>query len=253
MSIWRGSYEQSGLVGIINLLYNKAMKTTPIEIRDKREQEWCWMNNSFVDFYGELVGVHGVAVYSVLCRHANNDTQQCFPSMDTIGRKAGIRSRKTVSKSIEILEKYHIIEVEKAQGTDGKRLNNIYRLNNPKAWKKVSEKVKQIEDDGLEEFERDMPEEAHKPVDAVVILPAWLNPGVWAQWIAFRKEIKKKLTPISIKQQIAFLEMHKSDHVDIIRNSIQNGWQGLFPLKSGKFKDVKKVEAKEGKYAAFNK
>lgn len=240
-------YPHGGIVEIINLLYNMSMQNNAIEVRDQREQEWYWMNNEFVDHYGEILGTHAVAVYSVLCRHANNDTQKCFPSMETIGRKAGIKSRKTVSKAIEGLEKFNIIEVEKAQGADGKRLNNIYRLSKPSAWKGVE--VKKIEVKARVE-ESASPEAKESPMS---IPPSWMNREMWEEWEAYRIGIKKKLTPISIKQQIKFLELHKADHQEIIRNSIMNGWTGLFPIKGERKSFVKKVEAPAGKYAHISK
>lgn len=217
-----------------------------IEIRDQREQEWYWTNNEFVDHYGEIVGTHAVAVYSVLCRHANNDTQKCFPSMETIGRKAGIKSRKTVSKAIEILAKFHIIEVETATGPDGKRLNNIYHLMKPRTWKGHIEKaVAEVEQEQQAPASEDP-----KKKDPVAVLPEWIDASAWATWEEYRKQKKQKLTPLSIKKQLAFLEQHKSEHVDIINRSIMNGWTGLFPLRKDYQKpSPQKVEAAVGKYS----
>ncbi len=65
-------------------------------------------------------------------------------------------------------------------------------------------------------------------------LPEWLDKEAWNEWVAFRKEQRKKLTPMSIKKQIKFLEKHKADHAAIIEQSIKNGWTGLFELKRGR-------------------
>jgi len=59
-------------------------------------------------------------------------------------------------------------------------------------------------------------------------LPHWLNKEAWAEWVQFRKEIKKKLVQTTINRQLKFLEKHKDTHVLILEQSIQNGWQGLF-------------------------
>lgn len=233
------------------------MKSSPIEIRDQREKEWYWTNNKFVDSYGELVGTHAVAVYSVLCRYANNDTQKCFPSMETIGIKAGIKSRKTVSKAIEILESFGIIEVEKASGADGKRLNNIYRLNSPSSWKGFETKglndikliisnLNPLENNILEKTARAISAAKVEEIDRAVY--PWLNYEVWQEWVEYRKQKKQTLTVISIKKQIKFLELHKEDHVEIIIRSITNGWTGLFPLRKD-YKNPSKISAPPGKYA----
>lgn len=233
------------------------MQTTLFEIRDKREKDWFWVNNEFVDLYGQKIGSNAVAVYFVLCRHANNDTQQCFPSMETIGRKAGIKNRKTISKAIHVLKEYGVIEVEQAIGSDGKRLNNIYHLTNPRSWKtiegfvaKVNFKVIKLEDVDLEKndlFEVVANKASEKKAEEIDRKEfPWLDYDAWKEWVKYRKEKKNSLKPSTIKLQISFLSKNKEDHAEIIHTSIMNGWTGLFPLK-------KKIEKKEavpqGKYS----
>jgi hypothetical protein len=52
----------------------------------------------------------------------------------------------------------------------------------------------------------------------------------WHEWLSFLNEIRKPLRPSTSKRQLAFLSQ-QSDPVAVIEQSIQNGWQGLFPLK----------------------
>lgn len=53
----------------------------------------------------------------------------------------------------------------------------------------------------------------------------------WEEWTQFRKEIKKALTPTSIKRQLAFLgSMTEAQALASVDQSIRNGWQGLFPV-----------------------
>mgnify|MGYP006980373955 CR=1 FL=1 len=53
----------------------------------------------------------------------------------------------------------------------------------------------------------------------------------WKQWIDYRKSIKKKVTEMTAKRQIEFL-LQQADPIECLRQSIRNGWQGLFPLKT---------------------
>lgn len=77
-------------------------------------------------------------------------------------------------------------------------------------------------------------------------LPEWIDKEIWDKWKNYRKGIKKTLTSLTIKQQIKFLEENKSDYVEIINTSIQNGWTGLFPLKSNNKKiEVYKNDGKQ--------
>jgi hypothetical protein len=51
----------------------------------------------------------------------------------------------------------------------------------------------------------------------------------WEDWIRFRQEKKKPLTPTCVKEQFSFLEnLGPVKGIESIRNSIRNGWQGLF-------------------------
>lgn len=239
------------------------MDKQPIEIRDERGPGWYWSDNLFIDSYGELVGNYAVAVYAVLCRHASNDLRTCFPSMQTIGRKAGIKSRKTVSKAIETLELHNIIKVEKKQGIDGKRLNNIYHLMKPKEWqgyqftvdigfKMASDPASVPSDSIFYEISSKIIEKKSEDIDreyASIHYP-WLSYEAWQEWVTYRKQKKQKLTPLSIKKQLAMLELNKGDHVEIITRSIQNGWTGLFPLVKQKSADV--LRASAGKYARYD-
>lgn len=56
--------------------------------------------------------------------------------------------------------------------------------------------------------------------------------AVWKEWIEFRKEKKKTLTPTTIRKQIQFLGGRGDPEIIAILNqSMQNGWTGLFNLK----------------------
>lgn len=62
------------------------------------------------------------------------------------------------------------------------------------------------------------------------------NRRAWEEWKAYRKEKKKKLTPTTIKKQLAQLEQWHNEGQDIlaiINQSIAAGWQGLFEQKGG--------------------
>lgn len=60
----------------------------------------------------------------------------------------------------------------------------------------------------------------------------WLNKEAWEEWVSFRKELRKKMTPRAIKSQWNFLKQYsKQDQALIIETSIRNSYQGLFPPK----------------------
>lgn len=54
----------------------------------------------------------------------------------------------------------------------------------------------------------------------------------WIEWETYRREIQKKITPSTAKQQFKFLGGRAGPEiVAIINQSILNGWTGLFELK----------------------
>lgn len=63
----------------------------------------------------------------------------------------------------------------------------------------------------------------------------------WQEWIQHRKQIRKPLTEAAVRKQLKMLaEYSEEQAVDIINQSIKNGWQGLFEPreKNGKL-DIK--------------
>ena len=61
-------------------------------------------------------------VYFWLCKHANNETNKCWPSIELLSKECG-SSRSPVIKALNILEKLGKIKKEK-----GKRNSNQYEI-----------------------------------------------------------------------------------------------------------------------------
>jgi len=67
--------------------------------------------------------------------------------------------------------------------------------------------------------------------------PDWLNQESWEQYMQHRKVLKKPLTPQAIRlafKKLEELQQQGDDPVEVINQSILNGWIGLFPLKDRK-------------------
>ena len=65
-------------------------------------------------------------------------------------------------------------------------------------------------------------------------LPECIDRAVWIEWAKYRRQARKKLTEKGIALQIKLLSKYPNDYKQMIEQSIQNGWQGLFPLKGSK-------------------
>lgn len=114
-----------------------------IGIRDNRDKHWFWLDSEYLNGYAKHLGVNCTVVYISLCRHANNDTQKCFPSMELIGEENKIH-RTTVLKAIKKLEEWGLIKIEKRKSLNGKQVNNIYTLTSKKLWKPKPEEVRVV-------------------------------------------------------------------------------------------------------------
>jgi hypothetical protein len=75
-----------------------------------------------------------------------------------------------------------------------------------------------------------------KPPDFLEAAPLTLTEvsgfaEAWAEWVGFRSsDLKKPISKLSAKKQFKFLA-EQPNPVAVIDRSIENGWQGLFPIK----------------------
>lgn len=229
------------------------MQLPLMEVRDRRQKEWFWIDNALLDGFAKVLGPNATLVYIALTRHADNDLQQCWPSMDTIAEEVGLKSRKTVSNGIKALEKYGLIETAKSHNpTNGHRLNNVYTLLSRKHWKLPGYVATESEKPQVTDEVK--PQQPKLKPDEVIHLPDWLNVEAWQEWMKYRSDIKKKMTPKTVKMQLNFLSLHQRDHVGIIKQSIMNGWTGLFPLKNGGRRPAQsQPQPQAGKYSNVSK
>ena len=73
-----------------------------------------------------------------------------------------------------------------------------------------------------------------EPIINKYILPDWINKELWSEYKKMRLKIKKPMTDYAEKLAVKELEklMAAGDGQDkIVKQSIQNSWQGLFPVK----------------------
>lgn len=82
-------------------------------------------------------------------------------------------------------------------------------------------------------------------------MPDWLDKEVWNNWVEYRKEKKKALTPRSINLQLKELEKDQANHREVLEQSIRNGWTGIFPFVKGN--NVQKVYKNTGQENMIDK
>lgn len=106
-----------------------------MEIRDNRQKEWFWLDNEYLNGYARFLGETCTVVYLSLCRHADNKTQTCFPSMELIAEENGI-GRKKVGIALQKLKEWGVISIKEDYDPKNKRRkNNVYTLLSKIEWR----------------------------------------------------------------------------------------------------------------------
>lgn len=115
------------------------MKEKEFVLRDLRIRQHFIIDDEYLNGYARLCGINATGVYVSLCRHANFNTQSCFPSKKLIAEQLGI-SEKSVYTALKKLEEWNIIKKE-SQGRkkSGNFKNNIYFLVDKSQWKSIPE------------------------------------------------------------------------------------------------------------------
>ncbi|MED3586572.1 helix-turn-helix domain-containing protein [Bacillus thuringiensis] len=93
---------------------------------DRRRRGFFMIDNEIVD--DARLTHKEKAVYMVLCRHLNQETGSCFPSLSTIGKKVGM-SKNTIIKSLNLLIECGYVFKEKRNSEDGGHASNVYYIN----------------------------------------------------------------------------------------------------------------------------
>jgi len=91
------------------------------------------VDNIVMNGYGKQLRTTGIAFYVVLCRYANNQTQQSYPSITTIQNETGM-DRKTIINCAKRCEKLKLIKRKVIPGK-----YTIYTLLEPQksGWWKI--------------------------------------------------------------------------------------------------------------------
>jgi hypothetical protein len=83
-----------------------------IQVRSKRKQDWFWLDNEFITDHARVVGPMAALVYVALCKYADKDDQNCWPSIRLLSEILGM-SRDVVMLSVHYLEVALLVKVER--------------------------------------------------------------------------------------------------------------------------------------------
>ena len=214
--------------------------------------------NILFDEYYKKIGMEAVGMYLYLLRRRGSK-QVAYPSIATICKDCGIGRGKAFKLTDILIAEKLIIKESNRMGNKYRINDKSLMINNLKYYKN-----KDYESDNYSMPEVEMVGEVVPGTDYVVPesndgstrnghkdrnnkketikketkgveLPDSLNNteflNTWDSWNQYRKEIKKSLKPTTTKRQILFLSKHPNEAIEIMEQSIMNGWTGLFQIK----------------------
>lgn len=114
----------------------------PIHIRSKRKERRYWIDNEFIDHgFAAHVGPAAVAVYNLLCRRADNDSQQSWPGKCSIASDLGL-SKNTIRAALRQLAACNLVLIkENFRPGTREHESNTYTLTDVSEWVKVWESI----------------------------------------------------------------------------------------------------------------
>ena len=113
--------------------------TKEFVVRDLRKKDQYKVDDEYLNGYARICGIYATGVYNSLSRHADFNTQQCFPSIELIAEQHGI-SRPTVLLALKVLELAGIILKKRV----GKMKPNEYILVDRSYWTKKEDLMRLV-------------------------------------------------------------------------------------------------------------
>jgi hypothetical protein len=101
-----------------------------VKIRERKTEKRFFVDNAIIDEYGDQLGPYGLAVYVALCRHADIDSQECYPSHRTLAKETGMKTA-SVRKALHNLEALGLVSIKGRCREDGSQTSNLYTLLEP--------------------------------------------------------------------------------------------------------------------------
>ena len=95
-------------------------------IQDSRRFNFTLIENDIIDDTNKF-DKNDLLCYMVMCRYANNDTNQCFPGYETLAEKMRV-SKSTAIKAVKSLVKKGVLIVTHRKNSNGGDTSNLYTI-----------------------------------------------------------------------------------------------------------------------------
>ena len=153
-------------------------------------------------------------------------------------------NKQNVSRALKSLKNKNVIIIIK----EDNKTDSTYGINKRfKTWEPLSKKITLskkikvvIKKDNEPLSKKIIPpiyknkKDIIKDKDQKNNFPEWLDRDLWSEYKKMRIRIRKPMTPYA--EKLAFTSLKKlidsgQNQIEVLNQSIQNSWQGLFPVK----------------------
>lgn len=198
----------------------------------------------------------------------SDDEGYCYPSYEVLAKKIS-KSKRTAIRAVEKLAELGFLKKEKRELNDGTSRTNLYKIvsenervtQTPPMMTNEKEAVTYMtshsdtddtravtnvslhSDKGVTPINittnrtvsRTIKEPSINPLPPKgVSLPDFIDPNLWQDYLAYKKERKEKLTQKGIEAKFSEWTKWARDGIDVnecIREAMRNEWQGVFKPK----------------------
>ena len=200
----------------------------------------------------------------------SDDEGYCYPSYEVLAKKIS-KSKRTAIRAVEKLTELGFLQKEKRELNDGTSRTNLYKIVSekdrvtqmPPMMTNEKEAVTSMtshsdtddtrvvtsmslhSDKGVTPINittnrtgsRTINEPSINPLPPKdVLLPDFIDPALWQDYLAYKKERREKLTQKGIEAKFSEWAKWARDGIDVnecIREAMRNEWQGVFKPKPG--------------------
>lgn len=198
----------------------------------------------------------------------SDDEGYCYPSYEVLAKKIS-KSKRTAIRAVEKLAELGFLKKEKRELNDGTSRTNLYKIvsenervtQTPPMMTNEKEAVTYMtshsdtddtravtnvslhSDKGVTPINittnrtvsRTIKEPSINPLPPKgVSLPDFIDPNLWQEYLAYKKERREKLSTKGIEMKFSEWAKWASEGIDVnecIREAMRNEWQGVFKPK----------------------
>ena len=198
----------------------------------------------------------------------SDDEGYCYPSYEVLAKKIS-KSKRTAIRAVEKLTELGFLQKEKRELKDGTSSANLYKILSEKdrvtqTHPRVTNEKERVTSMTLPSDTDDTPrvtsmtpcsDKGVTPINITtnrtvsrtikepsinplppkdISLPDFIDPNLWQDYLAYKKERKEKLSDKGIEMKFSEWAKWASEGIDInecLREAMRNEWQGVFKPK----------------------